>query len=187
MVLPQSSCPNGLAPIVLPLLNLFDAHVVCGFIVAIRLTHIMKPLCCISSRSLALAAAGLMLALTPFLLLAAERKVDISKLPPPSTQAGLTFDKDIKPIIEKSCLECHSGRRPKARYEVGTREAFLKPGISEEDPVIPGKSEESPVIHYVADLVRNYEMPPHEERETFPVLTREQIALLRAWIDQGAK
>jgi hypothetical protein len=172
---------------VLPRLNLFDPRVVCGFITAIRLTHIMKQLCCISSRSLALAAVGLVLALTPFLLLAAERKVDVSKLPPPATQAGLTFDKDIKPIIEKSCLECHSGRRPKARYEVGTREAFLKPGISEENPVIPGKSEESPVVHYVADLVRNYEMPPHEERETFPVLTREQIALLRAWIDQGAK
>jgi hypothetical protein len=146
----------------------------------------MKPTCRIS-RFLPVAACFLALALTPLLLLAAERKVDLSKLPPPATRTGLTFEKDIKPIIEKSCLECHSGRRPKARYEVGTREAFLKPGISEEAPVIPGNSEKSPVVHYVADLVRNLEMPPPEDRETFPVLTRDQIALLRAWIDQGAK
>jgi hypothetical protein len=149
-------------------------------------TH-MKKSCCFSPRSLWVVGCAITVALAPLLLLAAERKVDVSKLPPPATRAGLTFDKDIKPIIEKSCVECHSGRRPKARYEVGTRESFLKPGISDEAPVIPGKSEESPVIHYVADLVRNLEMPPPEERETFPALTREQIALLRAWIDQGAK
>lgn len=150
-------------------------------------TKNMKETRRISPRSLQIFACACAVALAPLLLFAAERKVDVSKLPPPATSPGLTFDKDIKPIIEKSCLECHSGRRPKARYEVGTREAFLKGGISEEAPVIPGKSEESPVIHYVADLVRNFEMPPPEERETFPALTREQIALLRAWIDQGAK
>jgi hypothetical protein len=140
-----------------------------------------------SPRFLRVVACAFALALTPFLLLAAERKVDVSKLPPPAARTGLTFEKDIKPMIEKSCLDCHSGRRPKARYDVTTREAFLKAGISDEKPVIPGESEKSPVIHYVADLVRNLEMPPPEERETFPALTREQIALLRAWIDQGAK
>lgn len=147
----------------------------------------MKETRRVSPRSLRTFACVGAVALTPLLLFAAERKVDVSKLPPPATSQGLTYDKDIKPVLEKSCLECHSGRRPKGRYEVGTREAFIKGGISEENAVIPGKSEESPVIHYVADLVRNLEMPPPEERETFPALTREQIALLRAWIDQGAK
>jgi hypothetical protein len=31
------------------------------------------------------------------------------------------------------------------------------------------------------------EMPPLEKRKEFPALTKDQIALLRAWIDQGAK
>jgi hypothetical protein len=147
----------------------------------------MKPFCRVSQRWVVVVGCVCALSVGPLWLLAAERKVDVSKLPPAATRAGLTFEKDIKPILEKSCLECHSGRRPKARYEVGTRESFLEPGISDEKPVVPGNSEKSPVIHYVADLVRNMEMPPPEERETFPALTREQIALLRAWIDQGAK
>lgn len=147
----------------------------------------MKPYCRVIHPWVVVAGCVCALSIAPLWLLAAERKVDVSKLPPPATRTGLTFEKDIKPIIEKSCLECHSGRRPKARYDVGTLEAFLKPGVSDEQPVIPGNSEKSPVIHYVADLVRNLEMPPPEERETFPALTREQIALLRAWIDQGAK
>jgi len=39
----------------------------------------------------------------------------------------------------------------------------------------------------VADLVPEMEMPPLEKREKYPALTKQQIGLLRAWIDQGAQ
>jgi hypothetical protein len=119
-------------------------------------------------------------------LSAAAPKVDVSKLPPPATKEGVLYERDIKPIFEKSCVKCHSGARPKGRYDMTTREAVLKGG-REGKPVLPGKSAESLIVHYVADLIREFEMPPLEEREEFPALTRDQIALLRAWIDQGAK
>src|SRR2546423_440162 len=45
-----------------------------------------------------------------------KKPVDISKLPPPSDKKGLTYEKDIKPIIEKSCVKCHSGEKPKGKY-----------------------------------------------------------------------
>ena len=118
---------------------------------------------------------------------AADKAPDISKLPAAATKAGLTFDTDIKKIIEPSCLKCHSGNRPKGRYAVIDREAFIKGGDSGKPAVIPGKSAESLAIHYIADLVLDMEMPPIDMREDFPALTKEQIALLRAWIDQGAK
>jgi len=112
---------------------------------------------------------------------------DISKLPPAAKKEGLTFDKDIKPLLENSCLKCHGAEKPKSKYRVDSREAFIKGGDSDEAAVVAGKSEKSPVIHYVADLVADYEMPPLDKRDKYPKMTPEQIGILRAWIDQGAK
>ena len=37
-------------------------------------------------------------------------KLDLSKLPPASTQKGVTFEKDIKPLFEASCTGCHGAQ-----------------------------------------------------------------------------
>ena len=121
------------------------------------------------------------------LALAADKKPDIGKLPAPAGKPGLSFDNDIKPIVEKSCVKCHGSEKPKAKYRVDSKDAFIKGGESDEKAVVAGKSAESPVVHYVADLVEDMEMPPTDKRDKYPALTKEQIALLRAWIDQGAK
>jgi hypothetical protein len=112
---------------------------------------------------------------------------DISKLPPAAKKEGLTFEKDIKPLLEKSCLNCHGPEKPKSKYRVDSREEAIKGGKSGDAAVIPGKSEKSPLVLYPADLVEEMEMPPTDKREKYPALTKEQIALIRAWIDQGAK
>ncbi|MFM1767869.1 MAG: hypothetical protein RJA22_398 [Verrucomicrobiota bacterium] len=134
----------------------------------------------------AVLAAGLGLSLAP-LASAADKKPDVSKLPAPATKTGLTFDKDIKPLAEASCLKCHGEQKPKGKYRVTSREEFIKGGEHEGASVIPGKSAESPVVHYVADLIEDMEMPPKDKRDKYPAFTKEQISLLRAWIDQGAK
>lgn len=112
---------------------------------------------------------------------------DISKLPPPADKKGLTYEKDIKPLLENSCVKCHGPEKPKSKYRVDSREAIVKGGDSEEAAVVPGKSEKSPIVLYTAGLVEDMEMPPLDKREKYPALTKEQIGLLRAWIDQGAK
>jgi hypothetical protein len=118
---------------------------------------------------------------------AADKKPDISKLPAPAAKTGLTWDKDIKPIVETSCAKCHGGEKPKGKYRVDTKANFMKGGESDEKAVVAGKSTESPVVLYTADLVEDMEMPPTDKRDKYPPLTKDQIALLRAWIDQGAK
>lgn len=118
---------------------------------------------------------------------AADKKPDISKLPAPAAKTGVTWDKDIKPIVEASCGKCHGGDKPKAKYRVDTRENFIKGGESDEKAIVAGKSAESPAVLYSADLVEDMEMPPTDKRDKYPALTKDQIALLRAWIDQGAK
>ena len=112
---------------------------------------------------------------------------DISKLPAPAAKKGVTYDKDIKPLVETSCLKCHTGEKPKAKYRMDTRETFIKGGSSGDPAVVPGKSEKSFVVIYSAGLVEDMEMPPVDKRDKYPAWTKDQIALVRAWIDQGAK
>ncbi|MDA1272970.1 MAG: c-type cytochrome [Verrucomicrobia bacterium] len=112
---------------------------------------------------------------------------DISKLPPAATKQGVTYEKDIKPLFENSCLKCHGAERPKSKYRVDSREATIKGGSSDDLAVVVGKSEKSPIVLFSADLVEEMEMPPIDKRDKYPALTRDQIALIRAWIDQGAK
>ena len=110
---------------------------------------------------------------------------DAKKLPAPARQK-VEFVKDIKPLLEKSCTQCHSGEKPKGKFRTDTIENITKLE-GEDTPIIPGNSAKSPLVHYVADLVTDSEMPPKDKREKFPALTKDQISLLRAWIDQGAK
>jgi hypothetical protein len=128
---------------------------------------------------LRLAAYALLLEICSVTASGAE--VDISKLPPPAT-VQVDFARQIEPILETSCLRCHGPEKPKSRFRLDNREAALKGGTTGVD-IAPGDSAKSPLIHYVARLVPDMEMPPDGKGEP---LTKDQIALLRAWIDQGA-
>lgn len=116
-----------------------------------------------------------------------DKKVDMSKVPPASKQAGVTFAKDIKPILDKSCVKCHSGDKPKSKYRMDSLASVIKGGESGDPAVVPGHSDKSPIVLYTSDAVEEMEMPPTEKRDRFPALTKDQIGLVRAWIDQGAK
>jgi hypothetical protein len=133
------------------------------------------------------AVVSTLLASLLILSAAEKKKPDLSKLPPAANKKDLTYDKDIKPLLENSCLKCHGPEKPKSKYRVDSREALIKGGESEEAAVVPGKSDQSPIVHYVSDLVEDMEMPPTEKRDKYPPMTKEQIGILRAWIDQGAK
>jgi hypothetical protein len=111
---------------------------------------------------------------------------DAKKLPPPASKTGLTYEKDIKPIFEKSCLKCHSGEKPKGKFSMETLASILKGG-DDGVAIVPGNSAKSALVHQAADLVADMEMPPTDKRDKYPPLTKEQIGLIRAWIDQGAK
>ena len=127
------------------------------------------------------------LTITLFSAIAAEKKVDVSKLPPPSEKKGVTYAKDIKPIFEKSCFKCHGPDKQKSKLRLDSLEAVLKGGENGPD-IIPGKSAESTLVHNVAQIGDEDEfMPPPDNKDKIKPLDKEQIGLIRAWIDQGAK
>jgi ankyrin repeat protein len=100
--------------------------------------------------------------------------------------APVEFTRDIKPLLERSCVSCHSGQRPKGGYHLDSRQGLLKGGNRGEAAVIASRSDQSPLLRFVSDQVEDLEMPPLPKREKFPALSHDEIGRLRAWIDQGA-
>lgn len=109
--------------------------------------------------------------------------VDVTKLPPAVKKDAVSFEKDIRPIFEKSCFKCHGPEKKKGDLRLDSLEATLKGG--ENGPnVIKGDSAKSTLVHTIARLTEDEAMPPEGKGEP---LTKEQVGLVRTWIDQGCK
>jgi mono/diheme cytochrome c family protein len=136
-------------------------------------------------KPLYLACFGLIVALA---CQGADKKTpDPGKLPPASSKQGVTYAADIKPIFEKSCIKCHGPEKQKGKLRVDSLDAVLKGG--EDGKVLkPGNSADSMLVMNVAHVGdEDMFMPPPDNKDKIPKLTDEQIGLVRAWIDQGAK
>ena len=113
-----------------------------------------------------------------------QKPVDVTKLPPASDKTGVTYATDIKPVFEKACAKCHGPEKQKANLRLDSLAAALK-GSDIGPVIVPGESARSKLVHCVARLGDEGEfMPPPGKGDP---LTNEQIGLIRAWIDQGAK
>jgi hypothetical protein len=120
-------------------------------------------------------------------LIAFAKDVDPGKLPPASDRPGVTYEKDIKPILDKSCVKCHSGEKPKAKLHLDSLAGALKGG-ADGKVLEPGNSAKSMLVINVARAGDKEDwMPPPNNKANIPPLTKEQIGLIRAWIDQGAR
>lgn len=104
----------------------------------------------------------------------------------PQVDVPVEFVRDIQPLLERSCVACHSGDRPKGGFKMGNRESLLKGGNRGEPVIVPGQPESGQFMHVVQDQVEDLEMPPLEKRAKFPALTKDEINRLNAWIAQGA-
>lgn len=95
----------------------------------------------------------------------------------------IDFAREIKPILETSCLACHQPGHAKGDLRLDTREQALKGGESGPS-IVPGNSGKSRVHTSTAAPADSDElMPPKNKGGPLP---KESVELLRAWIDQGA-
>ena len=124
-------------------------------------------------------------ALTVALGFALSAAADDAKLPAASTKQGVTFDTDIKPIFDASCVKCHnSAKNPKAHLALDTLAGALKGG-KDGKVITVGDSAHSDLVLSVAHVGDPDTFMPKGKSAT--KLTDDQIGLIRAWIDQGAK
>jgi mono/diheme cytochrome c family protein len=113
--------------------------------------------------------------------------VDTSKLPAASTKTGVTYATDIKPIFDTSCVKCHGEQKPKGKLSLDTLAGVLKGG-TDGKVIEPGNSAKSVLVLNIAHLGDEDDfMPPPKNKLNLKKLTDEQVGLVRAWIDQGAK
>ncbi|HZT81178.1 MAG TPA: c-type cytochrome domain-containing protein [Gemmataceae bacterium] len=93
----------------------------------------------------------------------------------------VVYEKDIEPIFQNKCSFCHSGNVKEGKLDLGTFEGLMKGGKRGKS-VVPGKSAESLLVK-LAGKTAKPQMPPKSEEP----LTPEELALIKLWIDQGAK
>lgn len=100
---------------------------------------------------------------------------------PPSARQPVDFDRDVKPIFVQHCLSCHGSDKQKGGLRLDRKADALKGGDSG-PAIVPGKLAESSLLRLVSGEDKDTVMPPKGER-----LSDKQVAVLRAWIEQGAK
>jgi len=95
---------------------------------------------------------------------------------------AVDFAKDIQPLLETRCLECHNPGKVKGDLLMDTLANMVKGG--EAGPsIVPGKPEESELLKRIS-LEKGHDdiMPPKGEP-----FTAGQIGAIKQWIAEGAK
>ncbi|MGZ0167625.1 MAG: DUF1592 domain-containing protein [Planctomycetales bacterium] len=82
-----------------------------------------------------------------------------------------TFQKTIRPLLQKHCLRCHSGKKQEADFRVDT----LGPDILQE--------KKAEIWHELINRVNSGEMPPKKE----PRLSQDELTQLSDWVFAGLK
>ncbi len=90
------------------------------------------------------------------------------------------FARDIRPILSNKCFKCHGPATQKSKLRLDDRDAAIKKGA-----IAPGK-------HSDSELLARVVLPDSDDRRMPPAdvgerLTADQVAKLKAWIEQGAE
>jgi len=99
-----------------------------------------------------------------------------------SPVSRVEFNRDIRPILNRSCVSCHGGVRQKGGVSFIYRDEALGKGQSGRPTIIPGHPDRSELIARLTTTDPEARMPYHA-----PALPAGQIALLRRWIKEGAQ
>ncbi|SVD45341.1 uncharacterized protein METZ01_LOCUS398195, partial [marine metagenome] len=91
----------------------------------------------------------------------------------------ITFTDHIRPILERSCWNCHGEASQLSDLDLRTRDDAIAGGTRGQ-ALVPGRAEESRLYQVLAGLA-DPPMPMGGDR-----LSESEVAAVRAWIDDGA-
>ncbi len=101
---------------------------------------------------------------------------------PAAARPTVDFSKDIRPLLASRCFDCHDGDSRKGKLRLDDVVGILQGGDSGEPVFVRGHSADSLIIKRVTSGNPKERMPSKGEH-----LSPDQVGLLRAWIDAGAK
>ena len=90
------------------------------------------------------------------------------------------YSRDIKPILKERCFACHGALKQKAGLRLDSA-AMMRRGGDGGPAVVAGKVAGSLLVERITSKDDALRMPAEGKP-----LTAEQIALIKAWIEQGA-
>ncbi|GGB01245.1 hypothetical protein GCM10011511_25690 [Puia dinghuensis] len=99
-----------------------------------------------------------------------------------SPRRPIDFNTQVKPILNKKCIICHGGVRRQADLSFLFRADALGKTKSGKRAIIPGDPDHS-------EMLRRLTLTDVEDRMPYkqPPLSKQEIAILRDWIKEGAK
>jgi WD40 repeat protein len=97
----------------------------------------------------------------------------------------VSFEKDIRDILELNCVACHYDGGAESRLVVEDAATMIKGG-KRGAGIVPGKPDES-LIYLVAARKKTPHMPPLPNKVEAAALTPKELGLLRQWIIEGAQ
>ena len=98
---------------------------------------------------------------------------------PAALDRKIDFSKEVKPILERSCTNCHARGKDKGGFSIDHVHSFIAGGDSG-PAVVKGKGDQSSLIDLLLSNDPEIKMPAKGEQ-----LTLDEVAIIRTWIDQG--
>jgi mono/diheme cytochrome c family protein len=105
---------------------------------------------------------------------------------PEAAPAKLSFNEHVEPILAENCFGCHGpdpGSR-KAGLRLDRAEFAFAPHEKSGPAIVRFQPDKSPLVQRIESKVEKEMMPPPEAHKT---LKREEVALLRRWVSEGAE
>lgn len=97
-------------------------------------------------------------------------------------QPKVSFNEEIKPLINKRCITCHGGVKRNGGFSLLFRKDALDTTESGKPAIIPGDAEHSEMFLRLSHIDPEERMPYKEDP-----LSKQEIDLIKRWIDEGAE
>jgi hypothetical protein len=100
---------------------------------------------------------------------------------------NVSFEKDIKPILRRSCIPCHNDVRLQGNLDLSSYNALMESRyFTRREPIaIAGNARDSRLYIVVTTRREGIRMPP--EHSEFRTLSKRETERIRVWIEEGAK
>jgi uncharacterized membrane protein/mono/diheme cytochrome c family protein len=93
-----------------------------------------------------------------------------------------TYAKDIKPLLDRSCVKCHGPEKRKGGLRLDKKRYAMKGGETGA-AIVPGNIGESLLIKYITLSPDDEDIMPSKGK----LLANSEVETLKKWIEQGAE
>ncbi|MEM8955638.1 MAG: PSD1 and planctomycete cytochrome C domain-containing protein [Verrucomicrobiota bacterium] len=103
----------------------------------------------------------------------------------PFARAEVDFARDIQPILNARCTECHGGVKAAGDVSFVYQDRVINYESDSGYPVVkPGNLKESELIYRITTDDEDDSMPPPDDHEP---LSKKEVDLIKQWVEEGAK